>query len=789
MRPNHFACPMKLVTLLTRWSVIPTERGDAGGISHDGRHSGLSTRSGQVVTLNDDPFGGEGRPSLRELLEPRTVPHSSTPSVHAGKGVTRGKHGNFDQGTAGLIVRKVGGQGRYMLTCAHVLGLAPLGQEVPDSKLVYSPELSECCDIECNNPIGNVVPETLQQLQDNAIQAKVKIGQVDFAVDASLVELAARANASNEVPKIGMVAGIRDLIAEWAISASEPSSSPDGVLSLPVERQIAVQKYGAKTQHSRGKIVALRRVPTKQLSGSQIVPGQAWVFEIEVVPPPGQEPVVEYRLDMQRYLTADPAMTPQAIKAQFDNSGLIVSVGGTPSEPTLIVRGRHFSLPGDSGAPILDNDRKTVGILTQGVKQLVLVTGKTAPVEILTGRSQGIFVEAAFKHLNVELLPPGVTTAGDVVAVPGTAIRRGGPPVDWSAIRAAWTSLESSELGGRLGAVIRRHMAEVRDLVHHNRRVMVTWHRRKGPAFVNAILRGAEQPAWPLPAEIDGVSPVDTLRAMRDVLMMEGSAGLRADLDAHQEYILDLARRATSLPSVLNLPDLMGPPAVRIVNSRGVPGVASVLVRDIDGAHHLLANHHVVHGAGAQDGEAVWALPPSRGDGAPAEPVRLGHAGRGRLGTVKHDGEEYFVDAALVGLGGVQNLPGWLWHTFAGPWPTIVAPPEPGAVVSKHGPATGLTEGILLDVAYPDRPFIDGREFLAPGQLLVGPRDPERVFSASGDSGAALLDEQRRLIGLLWGATAGGDGVACPIAPVLDCLGVTPVGSAEPAGAAREERS
>ncbi|WP_345408690.1 hypothetical protein [Nonomuraea salmonea] len=690
--------------------------------------------------------------------------------------MTRGKLGHFDQGTAGLIVRKPGVPGRYMLTCAHVLGLAPSADAAEDTKVVYSPELSKCCEIECNNPIGTVVRETLDQLMDKSIQAKVRIGQVDFAVDAALVELAAKTDASNELPKIGMIAGVRDLIAEWTLSASEPS--PDGALSLPVERHIPVQKYGAKTQFSRGKIVALKRVPIKEAGGE----GQAWVFEVEVVPPPGQEPVTEYRLDMERYLTADPTSTPQKIKAHFDQSGLTVTVGGTAAVPTLIVRGKHFSEPGDSGTPHRRRRPQGGGHPRPGPPTDHSRHGderprrdphRTLPRHLRRGR-----VPAPERRAG----SPGVTTAGNAVAVPGMAIRRGGRPLDWSAVHAAWTSLERSELGERLGKVIRRHVAEVRELVHHNRRVMVTWHRRKGPAYVNAVLRGAERPDRPLPAEIDGVSPVDTLTAMRDVLMREGSEGLRADLAAHGEYILDLVRRATSPDGTLSLPGLMGPPAVRIVNARGVPGVASVLVRDAGGAPHLLTGHHVLHGSGAQAGDVVWALP-SDGD----EPVRLGQAGLGHLGTVKHDGEEYFVDAALVRLDDVRHLPGWLRLALAGPWPVEVARPEPKALVCKHGPGTGRTDGVLLDVAYFDRPFIDGREFRAPGQLLVGPRDPGRAFSTSGDSGAALLDERRRLVGLLWGATAGGDGVACPIAPVLDRLGVTPVGSAEPVGAGREE--
>ncbi|GGU12217.1 hypothetical protein [Streptomyces lateritius] len=748
-------------------------------------------------TLTDDPIdhGKQGDPMMTAAIGRRAVPHSSSPSVDAGKQVTRGKHGQYDHGTAGLIVREAGGQGRYVLTCAHVLGPPVILQGTPDADLVFSPELSTCCGAECNNPIGTVVPRTLQPLNDKAIQSKATIGQVHFAVDASLIRLDAKTNASNDVPKIGKLTGVRDLIAEWSLSAAEPSET-----DLPADRQIPVQKYGAKTQHTHGRITALKRVQIKEFVGSQVVLGQAWVFEVEAVTTAGQEqPVTEYKLDMERYKTQDPSITPEKIRDQFTNSGLTVTVGGSTGSPTLVVRGAKFSQRGDSGAPIVDDSRKVVGILTNGVLQPILVKGQTAPEEILTGRSQGVFIAAALKHLNVELLLPGQGTAGRAVAVPGMPIVRGGErPVDWSAVHAAWAALESSDAGRQLGSLVRRHMDEVRRLVHHNRRVMVTWHRHQGPAFVNTALRNAEHPMWPLPVAIDGVRPVDALRAMRDVLLAEGSAALRADIAAHQQHVLDLAQRTTSLHTLLDLPDLpnlphlpdpVPPPGVRIVNAQGVPGVAGALVRDSRGRLCLLASHHVVLGGGARAGDVVWALPPSAGgdDAGPAEPVPLGHARPGHLGRVRFDDEDFFVDGALIELGGTRNQPDWLRDALARGWPTAVARPEPGDGVCKHGPATGLTEGTLLDVAYPDRPLIDGREWTAPGQLLVGSRDPVLAFSAPGDSGAALLDEQLRIVGLLWGATANGDGVACPVEPLLQHLDVTLVAGTTPADADRSE--
>jgi len=78
-----------------------------------------------------------------------------------------------------------------------------------------------------------------------------------------------------------------------------------------------------------------------------------------------------------------------------------------------------------------------------------------------------------------------------------------------------------------------------------------------------------------------------------------------------------------------------------------------------------------------------------------------------------------------------------------------------------------------VDVAFPDAPFIEGREWIATSQLLVDSLDPQLNFTARGDSGATLLDGAGHVVGLVWGATMHGQGLACPIQPVLDCLSVS----------------
>jgi hypothetical protein len=728
-----------------------------------------------------------------------------TPNTHSGKEITRGKHGvrsRSESGSAGLLVRRAGVSGRFILTCGHVLHAASNGA---DENVVYSPNLSECCGCECSRPIGDVVAETLPATDRSDIQARIELNGNWFAVDASLIALHPQTRASNEVPKIGKIVDKLDLISFWSLAAHLPDPPP----ALRPEQQVAVRKFGGRTGLTKGKVTGLRYVNVLIGGATE----RALVFEIDALP--GQEPTVdEYPLDMEKFTNSPDGFTdPRQITALFTNPAVTARVGGTATKPTLIVTGTNFSKPGDSGAPIVDDNLKIVGILARGDVVPIYTTEQSDPVDVFKGKSLGIFIRAAMEKWNVELMPPGDVTAGRPVAVPGAAItRQPRGRTDPAAVRAAWAAVEHTPLGARLDTLGHRHLDEVVRLVNHNRRVMVTWHRHGGPGFVNTVLRAADRPGWPLPAAVGGKTLVDLLRTMRDVLVAEGSASLRNAITENEEWILDLAARASCVgdiagrcdpagpptvapvplpgrptvapgpPTVAPLPptvapgpptDRPGPPMVRIVNSRGVPGVAGALVRDASGTPCLLSNHHVVFGRGAVAGDDVWAVPPEAGGGAPVGMVRLGAAGRGRIGRVGSADDPSFVDGVLIELDRAEDHPGWLRAALTGAWPTSSAHPVPGTPVVKHGPATGTTEGVVLDAAYPDHPFIEGKEWVAPGQILVGSRDTRVNFSAAGDSGAALLDEQHRIVGLLWGSTGGGEGVACPIAPLLDCLGVT----------------
>ncbi len=63
-----------------------------------------------------------------------------------------------------------------------------------------------------------------------------------------------------------------------------------------------------------------------------------------------------------------------------------------------------------------------------------------------------------------------------------------------------------------------------------------------------------------------------------------------------------------------------------------------------------------------------------------------------------------------------------------------------GMLVKKRGAGTGLTHGIVKDIAFDHQ------------QLLIGPVSPYEKFADFGDSGSIILNEDNRVVGLLWAA-------------------------------------
>ena len=352
-----------------------------------------------------------------------------------------------------------------------------------------------------------------------------------------------------------------------------------------------------------------------------------------------------------------------------------------------------------------------------------------------------------------------------------------------SLIDAAERVFGGTAAGALLIRLARMHLDEIQRVLHHRRRGVVAWHRNKGPAYVAAISRAARGGGRPLPAEIDGVRLVDALRRIGRVLSLEGSAALKESLDQHGDWLIALLERATDPQQALRI--LLGeeedgtaaaPACLRIFNAKGIPGTVSALVRCEDGLLKCLTNYHVLFGNGGSVGDPVFSFDESNGL------IAIGTTVRGHIGRVMDAGSPVFVDCALATLGDPASWSASLKRQLAA-LPVLEGACDPaiGGVVIKEGAATGLTTGRVVDIAYPDRPFIDGRQYDAPGQLLVRPlsaagvlADIETNFCAGGDSGAVVFHADGCAVGLLWGANANGEGIACPIRPVLSALGIMP---------------
>jgi Equine arteritis virus serine endopeptidase S32 len=204
--------------------------------------------------------------------------------------------------------------------------------------------------------------------------------------------------------------------------------------------------------------------------------------------------------------------------------------------------------------------------------------------------------------------------------------------------------------------------------------------------------------------------------------------------------------------------------APRIVNARGVPGTASAIVADANGTRYLLTCYHVLFGADAKPGEPIWL-------GDMRTRVRIGVSTRGQLGRVTYGGEHYFIDVGIAEL--AADVPAEIAEALVSATAaTGVGSARPGTRVSKHGPISGLTSGVVAAIDHFEQPHVGGRSYQASHQLLIHGDDAELGFSVAGDSGAAVRDRDGRLVGVLWGSNASGDGVASPIVPALDHLAV-----------------
>ena len=91
--------------------------------------------------------------------------------------------------------------------------------------------------------------------------------------------------------------------------------------------------------------------------------------------------------------------------------------------------------------------------------------------------------------------------------------------------------------GATFISLVQQHQREVETLIHHNRRVMVAWHRNQGPALLRELRRFVEARTMELPSMINNQLVRQCLDNILAALQAAGSAQLVSDI---QRYTPDL---------------------------------------------------------------------------------------------------------------------------------------------------------------------------------------------------------------------------------------------------------
>lgn len=201
-----------------------------------------------------------------------------------------------------------------------------------------------------------------------------------------------------------------------------------------------------------------------------------------------------------------------------------------------------FGEPGDSGAAILNGDNKLIGILYAWDPDDHSVI-------------YGCHIDPVLAALDLELVP--LTAANAPVLNPAYVANPATTMAILDERRARVATLQGqlvrTEEGLRIRKLLETHSPEVMELVNHNRRVTVPWHRNKGPLFLNEAAANLMDPAHKIPREIDGVAREALLRRMAEALMSQGSKGLREAVEQYVDAVISHIGRADGVNEMIEL--------------------------------------------------------------------------------------------------------------------------------------------------------------------------------------------------------------------------------------------
>jgi hypothetical protein len=192
------------------------------------------------------------------------------------------------------------------------------------------------------------------------------------------------------------------------------------------------------------------------------------------------------------------------------------------------VRDEHFVQPADSGAVLVDDQRRVVGLIAGQVQQ------QNRPD--LTGYAFAAPIQAIMTRLEINILTATADGQGQVVAAaegdprPGGAAIAGVSSEERALLSRAQNELLATEPGRKYAELARTHRPEVQTLIDTNRRVAVAWQRNGGPLFYQLALNAVQHPDVAIPRDLNG-RPLDAcITNILQALDEHGSESLCADI-------------------------------------------------------------------------------------------------------------------------------------------------------------------------------------------------------------------------------------------------------------------
>lgn len=198
---------------------------------------------------------------------------------------------------------------------------------------------------------------------------------------------------------------------------------------------------------------------------------------------------------------------------------------------------------------------------------------------------------------------------------------------------------------------------------------------------------------------------------------------------------------------------------IQIGNGTGGVGTLGCLAkRNTDGVNVILSNHHVMLAGGKTLADHVKIGQPDYTDCCCCACGEIGEVVNASIGGL--------VDCAIATLNTDANFVDEIAQIgpVKGKAVAVI-----GQTVRKIGRTTGLTIGNVIEINFPTT-STGGNSFT--NQIKINPTAAYPKFGDRGDSGSAILNDDSKVVGLLWGG-ATGPGIASHIANVESAMAIT----------------